>query len=145
MLLVVFQVGDQRYALHLEVVERVVRAVEVSVLAGAPKGVVGVVNVFGRILPVLDPRGPLGVPEKAMAITDQFIISYLPGQAVVLWVDSVDGVIDYPEGEVTQAKEILAGIGGVEGVAKLEQGIVFIEELSKLYGRMAGRLEALDS
>lgn len=49
--LVVFRVEEQRYAVALEVVERVVQAVEVTPLPGSPAIVIGAINVAGRVSP----------------------------------------------------------------------------------------------
>ncbi len=141
-MLLVFRLGERRYAVRLNAVDRVVRAVEITPLPGAPKAVTGVINVSGRITPVLDLRRPFGLPDKPMALTDQLIIAHLPHRPLALWVDSVDGVIDYPESKVVQTHAVLAGIEEVEGMVKLEQGIVFIEDLDRLSARLAGPLEA---
>ena len=62
--IVVFTLDEQRYALHLLAVERVVRAVEVTALPEAPEIVLGVVNVKGRIVPVINVRRRFRLPER---------------------------------------------------------------------------------
>ena len=62
--IVVFALDEQRYALHLLAVERVVRAVEVTALPEAPEIVLGVVNVKGRIVPVINVRRRFRLPER---------------------------------------------------------------------------------
>ncbi len=52
--LVIFRLENQRYALHLTAVERVLRMVAVSSLPKAPAIVLGVINFYGRVIPVLD-------------------------------------------------------------------------------------------
>jgi purine-binding chemotaxis protein CheW len=54
--LVVFAFDEQRYALHLSAVERIVRMVEITPLPKAPEIVLGVVNVQGRIVPIVNIR-----------------------------------------------------------------------------------------
>ncbi|MBF8302857.1 MAG: cheW40H-4 [Candidatus Dadabacteria bacterium] len=54
--LVVLTLDEQRYALHLSAVERIVRVVEVTPLPKAPEIVLGVVNVQGQIIPVINIR-----------------------------------------------------------------------------------------
>ena len=61
--LVVFRLDERRYALPLAVVERVVRAVDVTPLPKAPPMVLGVIDVHGRVLPVLN-RGVLECAVK---------------------------------------------------------------------------------
>ncbi len=58
--LVVFRLDEQRYAIPLAAVERIVRAVEVTALPEGPEIVLGVIDMEGRIRPVLDTRGKSG-------------------------------------------------------------------------------------
>ena len=53
---VVFTLDEQRYALRLSAVERIVRAVEVIPLPETPKIVIGMINVQGRVMPVVNIR-----------------------------------------------------------------------------------------
>jgi purine-binding chemotaxis protein CheW len=71
----VFALDDSLYALPLPSVERVIRAVEITALPGAPRIVLGVIDARGRIIPVLDIRMRLGLPERELACDDRFIVA----------------------------------------------------------------------
>jgi purine-binding chemotaxis protein CheW len=86
--LLVFALDEQRFALPLEVVDRVVRAVEIVPLPGAPLMVSGVINVHGEILPVINLRVRCGLPDREIDLDDQFIIAHTPSRTVALHVDS---------------------------------------------------------
>ena len=73
--LVVFSLDDQQYALLLPVVERVINAVAVTPLPEAPDIVLGVINIYGEIIPVMNIRKRFGLPEREIDIKDQLIIS----------------------------------------------------------------------
>jgi purine-binding chemotaxis protein CheW len=73
--LVVFRLDNQRYALPLPTVERIVRAVEVTALPKAPSIVLGIVDVAGRVCPVLNVRQRFGLPDKEIRSADQFLIA----------------------------------------------------------------------
>jgi purine-binding chemotaxis protein CheW len=62
--LVVFALDEQRYALRLTAVERIVRAVEVTPLPKAPQIVLGVIDAQGRIIPVVDVRQRFRLTER---------------------------------------------------------------------------------
>ena len=64
--LIVFTLNEQRYALYLSVVERIVRIVRITPLPKAPEIVSGVINVAGRIIPVLDTRKRFRLPERGL-------------------------------------------------------------------------------
>ncbi len=67
------------------------RAVEVMPLPKAPPIVIGVINVEGRILPVLNARGRVGLPHKEITSSDQFLIARTARRHVVLVIDEVEG------------------------------------------------------
>jgi purine-binding chemotaxis protein CheW len=91
---VLFLVDDQRYGLPLWEVERIVRAVEVKPLPEAPAHIRGIINVQGRVLPVVDLRVRFGQPTRDIQPEDHFIIANAPTTAVVLPVDVVLGTIE---------------------------------------------------
>ena len=129
--LVVFSLDGQRYALALAAVERVVRAIEITPLPKAPDIVLGIVNVQGRVVPLINVRRRFRLPEREMALTDQIVIAHTARRPVALVVDAVAGVLDYPEREAVAAQDILPGAGYVEGVVKLKDGLILIHNLDR--------------
>jgi purine-binding chemotaxis protein CheW len=129
--LVVFLLEGQRYALRLAAVERVVRAVEITPLPQAPEIVLGMINVEGRIVPVVNMRNRFGRPERAIELSDQFIIARTSRRAVALVVDSVNEVVACTEAQVVAAEKILPGLEHVEGVLKLPDGMILLHDLDR--------------
>jgi purine-binding chemotaxis protein CheW len=127
--LVIFWLDDQRYALRLGAVERFVRAVEVTPLPGAPSIVLGAINVAGSVLPVLSLRRRFGMPERAVDIADQFLIARTSSRTVALMMDEALGVIAVPGEAVTGAGRIVPGLEHVQGVVRLDDGLVLIHDL----------------
>lgn len=128
--LFVFTLDEQRYALHLSAVHRVVRAAEVTSLPKAPAIVLGVVNVQGQIIPVVNLRRRFRLPERDIGLSDQLIIARTSRRAVALVADAVTGVIDVPGEKVTAGGEVVPGLEYVEGVARLEDGLILIHDLA---------------
>ena len=127
--LVVFHLDAQRYALPLAAVERIVRAVEVTTLPHAPAIVLGVVDVAGRLLPVLSLRRRFGLPEREINPADQFLIAHTSRRTVVLVVDEAEGVLECPATEIIPSAEIVVGLEQLQGVARLDDGLVLIHNL----------------
>ena len=138
--LVVFSLDWQRYALRLSAVERVVRAVEVTPLPAAPEIVLGVINVEGSIVPVMNIRKRFRLPEKEMSLSDHLILARTARRPVFLLVDSVSGIIEVPAGEVIDASKILPRMEYLEGVLKLEDGMVLIHDLDRFLSLEEDRL-----
>lgn len=137
----VFRVEGQRFALPAAAVERVVRAVEVTPLPGAPPLVLGVVDVGGRVLPVLDLRGRLELPPRRLRVDDQLVIVDTGMRSVVLPIDEADGVVDEPA--VLAGSALASGSRGpLRGVLQLDGGMAWIHDLERLF--LPAEAEAFD-
>jgi len=129
--LVVFTLDDRRYGLPLSAVERAVRMVDVTPLPQAPQIVLGVVNVQGRVVPVVNLRRRFRLPERDFALADQLLIARTARRPVALAADAVTGVLEYTAQEAAGARDIVPGIEYVEGVVKLPDGLVLIHDLDR--------------
>ncbi len=129
--IVVFHLDEQRYALYLSAVERIYRAAEISPLPKAPEIVLGVVNVKGRIVPVINVRRRFRLPDRDLRLSDQIVIARTSTRTVALVVDAVSGVTELLGKEIVSPEKIVPRMGYVEGVVKLEDGLVLIHDLDQ--------------
>lgn len=129
--LVVFTLEDRHYALRLAAVERVIRIVEITPLPQAPEIVIGVVNVQGEIIPVVNVRQRFGLPQREISLSDQLIIAHISQRKVGLIADAVMDVIEYSEQDIAAAESILPDMEHVDGILKLPDGLVLIHDLDK--------------
>jgi purine-binding chemotaxis protein CheW len=129
--LFVFALDDQRYALPLHAADKVVRVAAIRSLPKAPDIVLGVVNLHGRIIPVIDMRKRFALPERETMLTGQLLVAHTARRQVALIVDAVLDVMPCPARSLVAANSIVPGIGYVEGVVKLEDGLVVIHDLDK--------------
>jgi purine-binding chemotaxis protein CheW len=127
--LVVWTLDDQRYALPLSAVKRIVRLVEISSLPKAPSIILGVINVQGQIIPVVNVRKRFRLPEREVRLSDQLIIAFTSKQTVGVIVDTVVGVVEQTAGRIFAAEQIFPGLGYIAGVAKMDDGMVLIHDL----------------
>ena len=130
--LVIFVLERQRFALRLPVVQRIVRIAAVDTLPKAPPIVLGVVNVGGRIVPVVNLRQRFRLPESDLRLTDHLLLARTTTRELALLVDGVIGVVESPASRITAADDIVPGLEYVHGVAKLPDGLVFIHDLETL-------------
>ncbi len=128
---IAFFLGNQRYALPLSSVDRVVRMVAITPLPKAPDIVLGVVNLQGQVIPVVNMRRRFSLPDKAIALTDQLIIAHTSQRPVALVADAVHDVIADSSQTLIETENILSGIEYVAGVIKLEDGLILIHDLDK--------------
>ena len=130
-LLVIFAVEEQRFGLDISAVERVIRAVEVTQLPDAPPGVIGILNLQGRVIPVFDLRLRFHIPVREMQLTDHLLIARASGRPIALLVDAVIGVTEWNPAMVVPGAEILPGFDALAGVVKLDGGIALIHDPDK--------------
>lgn len=128
---VVFSLDGQRYALPLAAVRRIVRAVEVTPLPGAPAIVLGAIDVEGSVLPVLDIRRRFLLPEREIGPADQFLIASTVRRAVALVIDEAHGVIEREQSAVIDSDRIAPGLEQFRGVVQLDDGLALIHDLEK--------------
>lgn len=129
--LVVFEFGGQRFALDVGAVERVVRAVEIAPLPDAPRGVRGVINVQGQIVPVFDLGSRHGQPGREVRAGDHLIIAHTPWRTVALLVDSVADVVRRADAHITPAADILPDIESISGVMPLDDSLLLVYDIER--------------
>jgi purine-binding chemotaxis protein CheW len=123
---VIFKVDDQDYALSLLNVERVVRAVQITHLPSNDKYVLGVVDVQGEVVQVLNTRRILDSPDKEIDLSDQFVISKSANRKLILVADSVSGVYELSVQEARPLTTNSKSPGVVRHVARLGDSLVLV-------------------
>ena len=126
-----FTLDERHYAIVLSAIEKVVHAVHVTSLPGAPEIVLGVINIQGRIIPVVNIRKRFGLSEREIGLTDRFIIAATSRRPVALVVDSVIGTIEPAREDVTPAEKITPGMEYIGGVIRLDSGMILIHNLDR--------------
>jgi purine-binding chemotaxis protein CheW len=129
--LVVFTLNDQRYAVSLAVTERIVRMVHITPMPHTPEIVLGVINVQGGIIPVIDIRKRFRLPARELQLSDQILIARTSKRRVALVVDAVSEVVTLSAQEVVMGETILARLDYVAGVVKRPDGLVLIHDLDR--------------
>jgi purine-binding chemotaxis protein CheW len=127
--LVIFNLDDQKFALFLSAVMRIIRVVEITILPKAPDIVIGIINVQGRIIPVINVRKRFCFPERELQLNDQLIIARTIKRTVALLADDVTGVMACPKERIVEAEKVVSGMAFVEGIAKIDEGMILIHDL----------------
>ena len=130
--LVEFALDGRRYALRLTEVMRIVRVADVAPLPQAQAGVLGVINIQGRIIPVIDIRQRVNLPEREVALSDHLLIAHTQDRELALIADAVVGVVGCSEQDMTEADLILPDLTGFAGVAKFPDRLVFLLDAAAL-------------
>jgi len=129
--LVVFLIEEQRHALALHTVERVVQMVAVSPLPEAPPIALGVIDVHGAILPVFDLRVRFAFPRREYGVGAHLLLVRTAQRRMALATDQVVGVTEVEGDGVMPPDAAAVGPRGLAGIVALPDGLVFIHDLDR--------------
>ena len=132
---VTFEVEDKKYALPLSVVDRVIRSVEVTSLPKANSVILGVINIQGKVAPVVNLRKRLGLTIKDIGLNDQFVIARAPKRTVAIVVDSATGLIELNEEAQVRGSEVSDNPECVNKVLKVKEEMILVLDLENLLSR----------
>lgn len=126
--LVVFRLEEQRCALPLERVGRIVPAAEITPLPNAPPTVRGIIDFHGQVLPVLDPRDHFGLPPKELTARDHLLLAHTAARDVLLLIDEALEVIDMPAAGLVP---LAPDLPQMQGVVQGPDGLVIVYDLDR--------------
>jgi len=138
-----FELAAQRFAVPLSDVVEVLRAVAIRALPSAPAITLGIIDVRGEILPVLDLRARFGLDEKALDISDQFIVAHAGPRKVALHVDRTITLMQLSMLPSGRAENLAHAFGYLAGVASTDEGLVLINDLTAFLSH--AEADALDA
>jgi len=132
--LVIFSLHGEQYALPITTVQEIIRHTEPRSLASSTPWLKGVINLRGKIIPVCDLAGRLGLPGHG-AETPKTVVAETPAGTVGVIVDDVDEVrtISADQLEVTPS----ADPDAVTAIAKVDDRMVVLLNLTGLFGLTA--------
>jgi purine-binding chemotaxis protein CheW len=138
--LVTFTLGTEEYAVNILKVQEINRMTEIAKVPNAPTYVEGVINLRGRVIPVVNLRERFGMSEKESDAQSRIMIMDIQGLTIGLVVDSVSEVLRIPANTVdaTPAMATAMSTDFITGIAKLEDRLIILLDLDKLIERIEG-------
>lgn len=133
--LVTFLLGSEEYGLDVRLVQEIIRLTEITPVPRAPDFVKGVINLRGRIIPVVDLRRKLALGEvDASARTTRVVVARLRDRLVGLLVDGASQVLKVPVSLIEPAPEEILEVDAdyIRGVAKLANRLVILMDLARV-------------
>lgn len=130
----VFGLEDQRYAMSLGAVLKVIRAMELTSLPEAPDHLQGLINLGGEIIPVMDIRKRFNLPNREIDLNDRIIICKGSTRTIAFVADFVEGVVEFAPEELDGAAHILPKMEHyIESVGRLNDDTVLVYDLDSLF------------
>jgi purine-binding chemotaxis protein CheW len=132
--LVSFKIASEEYGIDILNVQEINKMTQITKVPNAPEFVEGVINLRGRVIPVIDLRTRLGLEKKEFDKDTRIIVVELNKSTVGFIVDAVSEVLRIPVNIIEAPPEIVSGLDSefIKAVGKLEDRLLILIDLNKV-------------
>ncbi len=134
--LVVFDLGNEVYGINIGTVREIIRMQTVTFVPDAPEFVKGVINLRGRVIPVVDLRKRFGLPVAEPTSESRVLVVDIAGNDIGVIVDAVTEVQRIAETSIEPAASLVTTEDSyyIEGIAKVEDRLLILLDLDRALG-----------
>lgn len=131
---VTFTLNDEEYAVDILKVQEINRITDITAVPNSPDYVEGVVNLRGKVIPVINLRKKFGFEERPTDDSSRIIIMEIQGITNGVIVDSVSEVLRIPSSKVESAPPMSSDSTNIfiKGLAKLDNRLIILLDTDKL-------------
>lgn len=131
---VTFRLEEELYGINVMQVQEVLRHTEIAPVPGAPDYVLGIINLRGNVVTVIDTRRRFALMDREIDDNTRIVIIEVDGQVVGLLVDSVAEVVYLRESEIEKAPEVGNDESSkyIQGVVTRDTGLLILVDVNKL-------------
>ena len=135
--LVTFRLGKEEFSMDILKVQEIIRHMDLTRVPRTPDFVDGVINLRGRVIPVLDLRKRFGLPEGERTNETRIIVVDVDNRTVGLKVDAVSEVLWLPADTVEPPPSLVTGMESdyIKGVGKLDGRLIILLDVAKILTR----------
>jgi len=132
-----FRIGEETFGVRIGSVREIVRVPEITSVPNAQETIEGVINLRGKIIPVIDLRKRFGQTEIQPDKKNRILVVELENKLVGLIVNSASEVLKIPPSEIESPGSLFADgeSSYVTGVGKLKGRLIILLDLGKLLHR----------
>lgn len=132
--LVTFRLQDETYGINVMQVQEVLRISEIAPVPGAPPYVLGIINLRGNVVTVIDTRSRFGLSNTETDDSSRIVIIESEQQVVGILVDSVAEVVELRQSEIDSAPNVGNEESSryIQGVASHNDDLLIVVDLNKL-------------
>jgi purine-binding chemotaxis protein CheW len=130
---VTFSLGEETYGINVMQVQEVLKMTEIAPVPGAPDYVIGIINLRGNVVTVVDTRSRFGLPPQDPTDSTRIVIIEANGQVVGILVDGVAEVVELNADDI----ETAPAVGNdetaryIQGVHSREDRLIILVDLDK--------------
>lgn len=132
-----FRVGTETFGVPISLVHEIVRVPQITAVPDSPDCVEGVINLRGRIVPVVDLRKRFGETTISSHKKNRILVAEIEGKMVGLIVDAASEVLKIPPSDVEAPPNVFdeGDVNYVTGVGKLKGRLIIMIDMAKILQR----------
>ncbi|HXX63760.1 MAG TPA: chemotaxis protein CheW [Bacteroidota bacterium] len=132
--LVSFKIGDEEFGVDILKVQEINRMLDVTRVPNAPECVDGVINLRGKVIPIISLRRRFRLERKENDKNTRIVVVELDGKVVGFVVDAVSEVLRIPRSVTEPPPSVVSGIEAeyIRAVGKLEDRLLILLDLEKV-------------
>ena len=142
--LVGFKIGQEEFGINILAVQEIIKIIDITKVPNASEYIEGVINLRGRIIPIVHLRKRLRMPVIEMDKNSRIIVVEISGKTVGFIVDEVQEVLRISTDITEKPPELASGVDSdyIVAVAKLDDRLLILLDLEKTLAN--DELEELD-
>jgi len=132
-----FRIGNETYGVRIGAVREIVRVPEITAVPSAPDLIEGVINLRGKIIPVMDLRKRFGQTEVSHDKRNRILVVELENKLIGLIVNAASEVLKIPPSDIEAPGTVFSEgeSSYVVGVGKLKGRLIILLDITKLLHR----------
>lgn len=132
--LVVFELAGEHYGVDIAAVESIIKMQTITAVPHAPAFVEGVINLRGKVLPVVDLRERFGLPSQEIGSDSRIIVVNLTSMEIGMIVDAVSEVLTVSDSAIEPPPPLVITIDSsfITGIAKMADRLIILLDLSRV-------------
>ncbi len=134
--LVSFRLGQEEFGIDIRKVQEINRMVEITKIPQAPHYCEGVINLRGKVLPVIDLRKKFDMDIEEWTKNTRIVVCEEGNSVVGMIVDAVEEVRRIPSSSIEPAPPIVSKVNAdyINGIARLEERLLIFLDISRIVG-----------
>ena len=131
---VTFQLENETYGIDVMQIREVLRSTEISPVPGAPSYVLGIINLRGNVVAIIDTRSRFGLPQREVDDASRILILEAGDYVVGFLVDSVSEVAELQNDQIETAPDTGSSEGArfISGLYNRKEGLLILVDANKL-------------
>lgn len=132
---VTFRLEEEKYGVNVMLVREVLKNTELAPVPGSPPFVLGIINLRGNVVTVVDTRKRFGLPPREPDEATRIVVIEMDEQVIGMMVDSVAEVVTLGESEIEYAPNVGNDDSAkyIQGVSNHGEELLILIDMDKLF------------